>query len=757
MSMPFATLGTVCAADNASRLSDPIEFAAGYGRWWLDVREMHLILSAGAAHFLDVEAGTHADPESAFTHVVPEDMLPLIDAMIQTRRPGIGVDCEFRVATRTRGLRCLRLQSVHTDGAGRHSGVLVDVTPARQVEMRERFSYAITQFLVGSHALEEALPRVIQMVCEHLGWEWGAYWAMEHDPMGASLLACRHFWAYSDYALAAFTRESQAVRMAPGEGFVGQVWASNEAAWIENMKSDAGFLRRASARECALESGFAFPVSYVAADGQRHSVGVLEFFSTLARQPDAQLPSLSASIGALIAQTVQRMEQQEIMRRLAQTDELTGLYNRSHMRALLDAACMAASQNSHRFGLLYIDLDRFKPINDAFGHDAGNLVLQEFSQRLMKLAPGDAHIGRLGGDEFVIIGAVPAGADPVTALQALGEQVLNAARAPFHFEGNELKVSASVGISIFADNGWNPAELLRSADAAMYRSKKSGRNAVSFFPGSGNLLMAQQQTTLAQELTIEAELHRALAEDEFFLEYQPVYDNFQGRMVAVEALIRWQKPNGELVRPDLFIGIAEKSRLIVQIGRWVVQRACGDLAQLHRAGMPDLKMHVNMAAAEFANAKLAQELRAVVDACGIKAQHLCLELTEGMVMKQPEKVIPVMRLLRQHGFHISLDDFGIGHSSLSRLKKLPITSVKIDRSFVAGLPHDRGDGAIVRTILDLGRHMHLSVIAEGVETDAQLAYLGQFGCALVQGYLMSRPQPLQMLLDLGESSIHKQA
>lgn len=745
------------AASVQTGLCDPIEFAAAYGRWWLDAKEMQLILSGGAARFLDVEPGPHASLESGFIHVVPDDMLLLIAALVQARIPGAGVDCEFRVVTRTQGMRWLRMQSVPEEqsGAALHTGVLVDITPARQVEMRERFSYAITQFLVGTHALEEAVPKVIQMVCEHLGWEWGAYWAMEPDAAGAARLACRHFWTYSDYALSGFTRESRSIRMAPGEGFIGQVWASGEAAWTEDMKNDAGFLRRQGARECGLESGFAFPVSYIAADGQLHSVGVLEFFSTLSRQQDAQLPSLSASIGALIAQTVQRMEQQEIMRRLAQTDDLTGLANRSYLHHLLEHACFEASRSGTRFGVLYIDLDRFKPINDAFGHEAGNLVLREFSQRLVELVPDDAHAGRLGGDEFIVISPLPAGADPVLVLQSLAKRVMCAARTPFHFNGNDLQVSASIGISMYAENGWNPSELLRSADAAMYRSKKSGRNAYSFFSGSGNLLMAQQQTSLAQELTIEAELHRALAENEFFLEYQPVFDNFYddsgGKMVAVEALIRWRKPGGELVRPDLFIPIAEKSRLIVQIGRWVVKRACSDLAALHRAGLPELKVNVNMAAAEFINASLPQELSAVIEACGIKARHLCLELTEGMLMKQPEKVIPVMRMLRQHGFHISLDDFGIGHSSLSRLKKLPITSLKIDRSFVSGLPQDRGDGAIVRTILELGRHMHLSVVAEGVETDAQLVYLAQFGCALVQGYLLSRPLPIEKIMALHQA------
>lgn len=736
-------------------MPEPMETAAGFGRWWFDMREGQLILSHGAAQFLEVAPGLHYLLEDCFTNVVPEDVLQLTMALLQAKLPGVRIDYQFRVLQGTRGLRWLRMQSVSSDAGmpGMHAGVLVDVTAAKHVEMRERFSYAITQSLVGADSLAEAVPKVIQLVCENLGWEWGAYWQMRQTrqgPFESAQLVCQYYWSHSDYTLAAFSKASAHVRMAPGEGFIGHVWSTGQAGWIEDMKSDQNFLRRNAARDCGLESGYAFPVSYVAADGQRHNVGVLEFFSSLSRQHDAQLPNLSAVIGGLIAQAVQRMEQQDLMRRLAQTDDLTGLANRNHFHHLLGEMSEKAGGTGKLFGLLYIDLDRFKPINDAFGHEAGNLVLREFARRLQQLAKNGVCIGRLGGDEFAILAPLP-----VTDIAAvniplctLAELVLQAACTPFQFEGHELKVSASVGISVFAENGWTPQELLRSADEAMYRSKKSGRNAYCFCSESGTRLLEQEQTSLAQQITMEAELHRALTQNEFFLEYQPVFDFYGNRLVAVEALLRWRKPSGELVMPGLFIPIAEKSRLIVQIGRWVVRRACRDLSVMHRAGFPELRVNVNMATPEFTNLRLPNELADIAAASGIASRHICLELTEGMVMKQPEKVVPVMQTLRQLGFHISLDDFGIGHSSLSRLKKLPITSLKIDRSFIAGLPDDRGDGAIVRSILDLGRHMNLDVVAEGIESDAQLLYLTQFGCTYLQGYLLGRPLPLGQLISM---------
>lgn len=723
-------------------LPDPVGIAASFGRWWLDLHSQQIVLALGAAAFLDVSAGGPFNIAACFRHVVAEDVPMLLCALAQSGMPGKTVHCEFRILHRQDGMRWLRLvslpQGVSEDGI--QSGVLVDITSARHAEMRERFSFESTQLLVGAHTLGDAVTKVIRLVCESLGWEWGAYWSLEPDRMGGQKLLCQHYWHGQDAGLEGFSQESRVVRMAPGQGLIGHVWSNGQATWVEGMADDKSFMRRNSARTSGLQSGYAFPVSYVTADGRRHSPGVLEFFSSQPRQREAQLPTMSAAIGALIAQTVQRLEQQEHIRHLAQIDDLTGLANRNFFYQALDQACRIASQDTSNFAVLFIDLDRFKQINDAFGHEAGNVVLREFAQRLLKLVPEGSIVGRLGGDEYAVL--VTQSVSP-EVLETLAQEVLLAATLPFEFERQELNVSASVGISQFPRHGCSGPELLRSADAAMYTSKKSGRNAVSFFAGGGT-----PQSSLVQQLTMESELRRALRSNEFLLEYQPVFDSSGDCMTAVEALIRWRRPNGEMVQPELFIQIAEKSRLIEQIGRWVVRQACRDLALLHRNGFPGLKVNVNMSAPEFIHAELPGELEAVTAAAGIESRHLCLELTEGLFMKQPEKVIPVMRALRKRGFQISLDDFGMGHSSLSRLNQLPITSLKIDRSFIKELPHGRSESAIVRTILDLGRHMKLNVIAEGVENDAQLLHLRQFGCPQVQGYFLGRPVSLTELMRL---------
>ena len=710
--------------------ADPIDELAGLGRWSMARSGANMSLSTVALRLLGAESA----PAGQWARAVVAEDAPGLEAVLSAiSEHGTAADCEFRVIEPEQGIRWLRLQSLAAEGRPVASGLLTDVTAVKRAAMRERFNFALTRYLIGTDTFDEAVYKIIHLVCEELGWDWGAFWARERGG-DVETLGCRHVWHTADRDYSAFRSAAAGLAIKPGEGPVGQTWLTGKAQWVDASAAPPGMTRVHAAQRCGLQSGFFFPVTYVAADGSLHCAGVLEFFSVAPRQREAQLPGLAESISGLIAQTAQRMVQQERVRVLAQTDELTGLFNRAHFHALLDEACAAGGQ----FGLLYIDLDQFKPINDGFGHAAGNEVLRQFAARLRQLAPADAVAARLGGDEFALM--APPGLREA-ALDALAGAVLEAARTRFNYMGHELSVSASIGVGLFPRHGADTAQLLHAADAAMYVSKRNGRNLVSYFRPDGDT----QQCAVAAQLLMLSALQDALERNEFFLEYQPICDAQDSRVVALEALIRWRKADGSVVPPDQFIPLAEQSRLIVLIGRWVIEQVCRDLPLL-RASLPDVRVHVNMAAPEFLDSELPAELMAITSAAGIEPGQICLELTEGVVMQRIEKAVPIMTELVRLGFEIGLDDFGMGYSSLSLLKALPVSSLKIDRYFLQGVPHQRDDCAVVRSIIDLGRNMKLRVIAEGVETDAHLGFLRQFGCALIQGYLPGRPLELAGLL-----------
>ncbi|CAN7356068.1 EAL domain-containing protein [Pseudoduganella sp. LjRoot289] len=711
--------------------TDPIDEIAGLGRWSMARGDAHMNLSAVAVRLLGLDDTSGGEWTRT---VVAEDTAALTAVLTSICEHGAAEAWEFRVIEREQGIRWLRLQSLPAEGRSTVDGLLTDVTAVKRAAMRERFNFALTRYLIGTDTFDEAVYKIIHLVCEELGWDWGAFWAREQGS-SQETLRCRHVWHTADRDYSAFRSAAAALAIRPGEGLVGDTWLTGQAQWVDASAAHADLARVRTAQRCGLQSGFFFPVTYIAADGSLLCAGVLEFFSAAPRQREAQLPGLAESISALIAQTAQRMVQQERVRVLAQTDELTGLFNRAHFHELLDAACAIGTQ----FGLMYIDLDQFKPINDGFGHAAGNEVLRQFAARLRALAPAGATVARLGGDEFALM--APAGLSE-SGLDALASAVLEAARTRFNYLGHELSVSASIGLALFPQHAQDTAQLLHAADAAMYVSKRNGRNLISYFRPDGDT----HQCAVAAQLLMLSALQDALQHNEFFLEYQPICDTQDTRVVALEALIRWRKADGSVVPPDQFIPVAEQSRLIVLIGRWVIEQVCRDLPLLRAGGLPDVRVHVNMAAPEFLDGELPRQLMAITSAAGIDPRRICLELTEGVIMQRIETALPIMTELVRLGFEIGMDDFGMGYSSLSLLKALPISSLKIDRYFLQGVPHDHDHCAIVRSIIDLGRNMKLLVIAEGVETDAHLGFLRQFGCALIQGYLPGRPMQLAALL-----------
>ncbi|MCY1347013.1 PAS domain S-box protein [compost metagenome] len=418
----------------------------------------------------------------------------------------------------------------------------------------------------------------------------------------------------------------------------------------------------------------------------------------------------------------------------AHHDPLTGLPNRLLFESRLQLALVEAANDDLHGAVLFIDLDRFKHINDSLGHPVGDLLLKGIAHRLREQLRDIDTVARLGGDEFIIL--LPGLHQPDDAAP-VANKLLNCFCAPFPADDHEFFISASIGISLFPQDGKDVATLVKNADAAMYRAKSKGRNRVELYTHD----LTFQAT---ERMALEHELRRALERDEFRLHYQPKLSLATRQLTGAEALIRWQHPVFGEIPPDRFIPLAEESGLILPIGDWALREACRQMSQWHSQHAPFGPLSVNLAGAQLRQPLLAQRIAGLLSDYALPAKLLQLEITEGFIMSQTEEALAILHELKALNLELAIDDFGTGYSSLSYLKRLPLDTLKIDKSFVQGLPEDPHDAAIARAIIALARSMQLTVIAEGVETQAQEDFLSREGCEQIQGFIVSTPLPAEV-------------
>ena len=432
---------------------------------------------------------------------------------------------------------------------------------------------------------------------------------------------------------------------------------------------------------------------------------------------------------ALFSDISERKEQEAHIRHMAEYDFLTDLPNRALIHDRLEQAIHAAERQRGRLAVLFLDLDHFKNINDTLGHASGDELLQQVARRLQGTVRSAETVGRNGGDEFVLI--LPTLASPAEAAQ-LAQRLLDVLRQPFRIAEQSLAISTSIGISLYPDNGRELQDLLMSADLAMYHAKAQGRNRYQFFTPELN-------AQVAERLSLENHLRQALERRELHLVYQPQFDIGGQAIVGCEALLRWQHPEEGLVSPARFVPLAEESGLIVAIGRWVLDEACRQAAAWLEAGTP-LRVAVNVSAKQLGQPDFIAEVEAALARHRLPSRWLELEVTESTLMEDAEQATRQLRELKALGIYLAIDDFGTGYSSLAYLKRFTPDLIKIDRTFVMNLPHNGDDAAIVTAIVDLAEALGMSTLAEGVESEAQRAFLARVGCGAVQGYLTGKPQ-----------------
>jgi diguanylate cyclase (GGDEF)-like protein len=593
-----------------------------------------------------------------------------------------------------------------------------------------------------ARTVEEGLQRALDDVC-----------AYSHCPVGHAylpgpdgVLAPTGLWHLADDRYASFRRATEETRLQPGVGLLGGVLRSREPAWTNDVSVDPGFLRAAAAREVGLRAAFGLPVI---ADGE--AVAVLEFFFPEPLEPDESLLELGRHIGPQLGRVVERQRVEATLRvgeerirkqleaelsRQALHDSLTGLPNRTLFLDRLAHGVTRSERSQDPVTVLVLDLDNFNRFNDSLGHAAGDRLLTSVAERLRAtIRPADT-IARLGGDEFAVLLEDTGIADGIRVAQRLGE----ALDRPFVVAGRDVVARASVGVACGVGGRQTADELLTNADLAMYLAKRQGKARHAVFESA-------MHEAAIERLELEADLRRALVRGEFFVLYQPVVRLGDGSIVGMEALIRWKRAGGEVLSPDQFIPAAEETGLIREIGHWVLQEACRQVAawQAEHNPTPALRLSVNLSPRQLEDPEIVKDVERVLVAAGLEPGCLVIEITERLLISEPDVATRRLGDLKHLGVRLAIDDFGTGYSSLSYLRRFPVDVLKIDRSFVAALGGAPEDAALAHAIVKLGRTLHLRVVAEGIETAAQLAELRALDCEYGQGYLFGRPLTVEAM------------
>jgi diguanylate cyclase (GGDEF)-like protein/PAS domain S-box-containing protein len=626
---------------------------------------------------------------------------------------------EFRAVHKDGSLRWVELVPTNLVDDPAVGGIVLnvrDITERKRAEEELRLLQTIVLAIDEAPDLGAALEVTVQQVCEVTGWACGAAWTPLPD---GSALQLRRSWSRDDPRLKAFSADRETLELPPAVGLPGRVWASGEPALSIHVGS-----HDERARQAGLDVGVAVPVL-----AEREVVAVLELFNAAEGRDDRRVLNLVATVASQLGTVIERKRAQERLAHQALHDPLTELPNRALFLDRLALALARLRRRQSSMAVLFGDVDRFKVVNDSLGHDAGDRMLVALSRRLREvLRPGDT-LARFGGDEFAALCEdVPAG-DVI----GIAERMMDALAEPFTVGGREVFVSMSVGIAVARDPDQRPQSLLRDADAAMYLAKDRGRARFEVFDEA----MRDEST---ERLLLENALRRAPERGELRALYQPIVRLEDGSMVAAEALVRWDHPERGLLAASQFVPLAEETGIIVSVGGWVLNEACRQAATWSGNGhVPAVS--VNLSARQLSRPDLVDAVAHALEDSGLNPDRLWLEITESVLMEDADTAVAALERLRALGVHLCVDDFGTGYSSLAYLRRFPVDALKVDQSFVAGLGQDPEDSAIVEAVVSMAHSLHLSVVAEGVETEEQLARLRDLGCELAQGFYFAAPVP----------------
>ena len=611
-------------------------------------------------------------------------------------------------------------------------GIARDITERKRADTLRDGQAQILEMIAMSINLWEVLDQLMHLVEAQLSGIFGSVLLLDVD--GQTL---RHGAAPS--LAAEYTKAIDGIRIGPTVGSCGTAVYHRKAVIVTDIMSDPLWKDyRHVAEPHGYRSCWSTPI--LAHDGA--VLGVFAMYSLSVREPtpvETRLIDVTIRIAGI---AIERKRAEDQIRYLAHHDALTGLPNRSLLKDRLNQAILQTQRYNPWVSVVFVDLDNFKTINDSLGHTAGDELLKVIASRMVSTVRTTDTVVRLGGDEFVIL-LVDQPESPAT-ISAILERVRAAIAEPAVIDGRTLYVTCSMGVATFPDDGIDPETLLKNADAAMYKAKDAGRDNVQFYTAEMNI-------KIHEKLALQQELRNAIVHDEFTLHYQPQVDLRSGRIFAAEALIRWQHPAQGLLTPIRFIPVAEETGLIVQIGDWVLHEACRQNKAWQDQGLPPVSVSVNVSARQFREKNLINRVVSALRESGLEAKYLELEITESLIMHDVDQAVATMQALRKLGVQLAIDDFGTGYSSLNALKTFPVARLKIDKSFISNIASSDRDKAVASAVISLGQKLNLRVIAEGVETAEQVAFLRDNNCDETQGYHISRPVKPEAIADLLKS------
>jgi diguanylate cyclase (GGDEF)-like protein/PAS domain S-box-containing protein len=599
-------------------------------------------------------------------------------------------------------------------------GIARDVTARRQADLLRNGQAEILEMIATSTLLEDVLAHLVRLIESQVSGIHGSI--LQLNKGGTHLMG-----GVAPNLPTAYLKALEAIPIGPSAGSCATAAYRREAVIVADIESDPLW---SDARSVAAAHGFRSCWSTPILSHNGAVLGTFAMHSRQARKPSAVETRLVEFATRIAGIAIERKVAEDRINFMATHDALTGLPNRTLLKDRLTQALLYARRYDRWVSVLFVDLDNFKFVNDSLGHGAGDELLKTVAQRMVDSIRATDTVVRLGGDEFVIL-LLDQSKDP-SAISSTMQKIRAAIAEPMCFEGHSFQVTCSIGLANYPNDGTDADTLLSNADAAMYRAKEIGRDNYQFYKPELN-------TKIHERFLLQKDLRNAISNSELVLHYQPQLDLRTGRVFAVEALIRWQHPIHGLISPMKFIPMAEETGLIVPVGEWVLHEACRQNKAWQDAGMAPMTICVNVSPRQFKEREWVNFVAGTLRDTGLKAEYLELEITESLIMQDVEQAVATMKELQILGVQLAIDDFGTGYSSLAALKRFPVARLKIDKSFIGDIPKNDNDRAVASAVISLGQKLNLRVIAEGVETDDQVAFLRENDCDEMQGYHFSKP------------------